>query len=84
MPDFYQHIKDDEIVIVDMDEPHIKVACRDCGLVHSWSFGLSERDGHIKLEIHIDRLKRCTAAKRRGGNVDLITDKEARWRLIRR
>ena len=83
MSDTYQRIEDDHVVIVDMGEPFIKVACCDCGLVHCWTFGLSERDNKLKLEIIIDRLERCTAAKRRGGNVDLITDEKARWKLVR-
>ena len=84
MSDTYKRIEDDHIVVVDMKEPWIKVACCDCGLVHCWTFGLVERDGTLNLEINIDRLERCTAAKRRGGNCDLITDKETRWKLVRR
>lgn len=82
--DTYKRIEDDDIVVVDMEEPYIKVACCDCGLVHAWTFGLVEHDGRLLLEINIDRLERCTAAKRRGGNVDLITDEGARWKLVRR
>ena len=84
MADTYQRIEDDEIVVVDMDEPFIKVACCDCGLIHSWSFGLSEHEGRLKLEISIDRLERCTAQKRRGGKCDLITDEESKWKMVRR
>jgi hypothetical protein len=82
--DTYRRIEDDEIVVVDMDEPWIKVACCDCGLIHSWTFGLTESEGRLKLEISIDRLERCTAQKRRGGNVDLITDEDSKWKLVRR
>lgn len=84
MANSYQRIEDDQIVVIDLEEPFIKVACCDCGLVHCWTFGLTEREGRLKLEINIDRLERCTAAKRRGGNVDLITEDTGLWKMVRR
>jgi hypothetical protein len=82
--DTYTRIKHDHIVVVDMNEPFIKVACCDCGLVHCWTFGLVTRDDKLYLEINIDRLERCTAAKRREGNCDLIEPKEGLWEMTRK
>lgn len=85
MSESYDRIEDEHVVVVDMDEPWIKVACCDCGLVHCWAFGLSERDGKLILEINIDRLERCTAQKRRHGNVDLMLGKEKDlYKLVRK
>ena len=85
MGDTYHTLQDDEVIKLDMDEPWVKIACCDCGLVHLWSFGLAaDEDGKIFLEIDIDRMERCTAQKRRQSNVEFLTNEDSRWTMVRK
>ena len=85
MGDTYHALQDDEVIAVDLDEPWIKLACCDCGLVHYWTFTLTcDEKGKLFLHVEVDRCEKSTAQKRRGGNCELLTNPEQRWTMIRK